>query len=105
MTNYITYKDIPGCIQSVSKDAPPNVLVSKYQAYLHKKLIEYDDRPLSIIGRFLDKVYYGLLLLILLLVANNLFLLSYFHDMDEISVSRIQYKDHNGKVLIVFDRG
>lgn len=102
MKSHICYKDIPKYINAVSKDSPPEVLVSKFQAYLHKKLIEQDDRPLSLLGRLLDRFVYGIILIVILIAAKNLFFLSYFHYIDKKSIEGICYKDVDDKVLISF---
>ena len=99
----ITYREIPKFCDRVDKNKRSEVLLTRSQANMYKRMTEHDLRPLRGIRYFADMAAYGSLLTRVMLFARNLFLLAYFHRHDSNSINRIQFLDKGSDVLVRFN--
>lgn len=102
----IEYKDIPIYCDQVDKDKRSTVILSRYQAWLYKRLTQNRLKPLRGLARFLDMIVYSGLVVCVFACARNLLLLSYFHRHNDSRTDLIEFRDlHNRKVAVTFNPG
>ena len=100
--NIISYYEIEQYADTVDKDDPPAVLLSKYQALLYKRMVRSKLKPLQGTLLFLDSLFYGLLLLVVILTARKLLLLVQFHRFDNDSLKQLEFVNHDEQILLKF---
>lgn len=104
----ITYQEIIKYANNINIDNPPAILLSKFQSYLYKKLMQSKLKPLPKLqplrglALIIDMIFYNFLLIFIVLFAKNLLFIGYFHRVDEGSLKLLQYEDYDGKVLLRF---
>ena len=105
----ISYHEIESYIENINLDNPPAILLTKFQSFLYKKLMQSKLNPLPATQPFralafiLDAVYYSVILVFIFLFARNLLFIGYFHRVDEESIKLLKYKNYKGKVLLTFE--
>ncbi len=102
MDRIISYREIPKYADTVDREDPPSVLLSRFQAHLYKRLTQHKLRPLGGLLLVLDQMLYWTALIIILSLARNLLLLGYFHHVDEPGLEVLRYEKHHGQVLLRF---
>lgn len=104
----ITYQEIIKYANNIDIDNPPAILLSNFQSYLYKKLMQSKLKPLPKfqplrgLALMVDMVFYNFLLIFIVLFAKNLLLIGYFHRVDEDSLKLLQHEDYDGKILLSF---
>lgn len=97
----ILYGEIPKYTKTANTKLSYQILLTKFQAKLYQRKIEHDLMPLGKTPAFVDTVLFVIRLGVMFLCCRNILLLGYFHEFDRESVKAMEFRDYDGKILLV----